>query len=115
MSRFIKEEYINENDYTFLYQYHSENECRAKIEEVMLNRGYRHIGSDVYEKGNGTLRLFIGAFHKHYKYEIMPEMVAEDQVRISIRKRSTGFAGGAIGVNQIQKELAALKQLFLAI
>lgn len=115
MSTFIKEEFINENDYTFLYQYHSENECRAKIEEVMSNRGYRHIGSDVYEKGNGTLRFFLGAFYKHYKFEIMPEMMSEGQVRVGIRKRSTGFAGGVIGVNQIQKELTALKQLFLAI
>ncbi|WP_392560192.1 hypothetical protein [Orbus mooreae] len=112
MATFIKEEFLNDNDYTFLYQCSSDNEFRKIIEQTMLARGYRNIGDDVYEKGNGTLRMLFGAFYKHYKMEIMPQYLGDDQVRVSIKKRSSGFAGGVFGINQIQKELRELYMLF---
>lgn len=115
MSMFIKQEFFNENDYTFLYQCSSVDQFRKIIEQRMIDRGYRNISDDVYEKGNGTLRLLFGAFYKHYKMEILPQSIDNQQVRVLIKKRSSGFAGGIFGMNQIQKELIALSEIFKAL
>ncbi|GAA5105660.1 hypothetical protein GCM10023211_04650 [Orbus sasakiae] len=115
MALFIKEAYVNENDYTFLYQGINEGEFKQKIANIMAERGYRDIGDHVYEKGNGTLRMLLGAFYKHYKIQIMPQCLDDGTMCVAIKKRSSGFAGGVIGMNQIQKELAAIKAIFTAL
>ncbi|RKS87210.1 hypothetical protein DES39_0429 [Orbus hercynius] len=111
----IKEEFFNENNYTFLYQFPSEAEFQQIIERVMVERGYQNIGNHIYEKGNVILKMLLGSFYHYYKIEIKPEGLGNNHVRVSIKKWASSVRGGVTSMNNMQQELSAIKERFKSI
>jgi hypothetical protein len=65
----------------------------------------------VYEKGNRTARILLGAFVNYHKQsvQVKPE---GNQFSIMLHRDSTGMSGGLIGMNQVKKEFARLSDAF---
>lgn len=81
----------------------------------MTDRGYKDMGNNIYEKGNGILRLLLGGFYQYYKIQIVLQYFDNGHVRVAINKRVSGFSGGIIGINQMKKELNAIKHIVMSL
>lgn len=65
----------------------------------------------IYKKGNKILRYLLGAFIKYYQVALAIKQ--ENGIfTIRLRKDSTGFSGGIVGVQQVKKESARLTEAF---
>jgi hypothetical protein len=114
MIRFISTEAHSANSFTHIFECGNDEELASAVKIIMLNKGYQlvegSINNGAYEKGNRVMRLLFGAMVKYYKFNIV---VAENKVKLS--SGSSGFSGGLIGVNQMQKETSQISELIKAI
>lgn len=61
-------------------------------------------GNGVYGKGNPTLRIVLGAFHKRFCYNVNVMQNQNGTVQMNLTKADKGRWGGVIGVNQVANE-----------
>jgi len=106
--------YTNENGLAVFTLEHSEGNLLPKIADFMMNsQGYSMHSKTtdkalVVYKGSYALRLFLGAFSKYYRFIIFPRTSADGHLQFCLQKDSSGFSGGIIGINQVNKELDRL-------
>ncbi|ASS48769.1 MAG: hypothetical protein A3D31_06500 [Candidatus Fluviicola riflensis] len=78
--------------------------------------GYRMVSESgdtvTYERGTLTGRIFLGAFYKHFKWDVSV-VEKSGRVVVSINKQVSGMWGGLIGVSQVKNELWRLKNLMV--
>lgn len=86
------------------------------LADQLQRDGYRTVaefGDTVtYERGTLTGRIFLGAFYKHFKWDVSV-VEKSGRVIVSINKQVSGMWGGLIGVSQVRNELRRLKDLML--
>lgn len=98
----------------FVYNYSgtSQSELEKIIDSTMASNGYKHLGNGVYEKGNRVIRLLIGAMHKYFKFQISLDATNPDEIKVGLKKATSGMSGGLIGMNQVKTELTYLSKVF---
>ena len=90
-------------------------ELERQIDGAMVSAGYKNKGNGIYEYGSRTARLLLGAFHKYFKNQISIELVSPTDIRVEVRKATSGMSGGLIGMNQVKTEMVRLNRLFQSI
>mgnify|MGYP000879205576 CR=1 FL=1 len=99
----------------YIYQDLSVNEMQKEVEKLMSALGYKHLGQGLFERGSRTKRLLFGAFCKYFKFRVSIEDHTNGEIKVTVKKDTTGLSGGAIGVNQVKKEFFNLSQAFRTI
>jgi len=95
----------------FSFEGTSEAEIASKINSLFLKDGYQlEEGTELkgkYGKGSKVMRILFGAFVKRFAWEVS---VANEggMTKATLYKETKGYAGGAIGVNQVNKEFKRL-------
>jgi hypothetical protein len=64
-----------------------------------------------YKKGNKILRYLLGALVKYHQLAITVKNEKE-LFSVLLRKDSSGFSGGVIGMQQVKKEFARITEAF---
>jgi len=89
-----------------------------QVEQAMYHLGYRHLSGPLenalYERGNRTLRILLGAFHKYFKFRVLILPEGQD-VSVRIVRESSGMSGGLIGMNQVKNEFRLLSHNLMKI
>lgn len=75
-------------------------ERKYRLETGDALNGTWGIGSDIW-------RLFLGAFHRRYKFHVECEREAR-ATTLTIKKGMSGAMGGVIGVHKMKKEVSAV-------
>jgi len=110
-SRLVSQE---KNKATFLFLRMSASKLATELNSVFVNEGYKlefgTLEKGQYGKGNAALRILFGAFVKRFcwNFEILPEGGGS---RLVFTKEAKGYAGGIIGVNQVNKEFKRVIEL----
>ena len=93
----------------------SKEELHEKIKQRMADAGYKalseSIGNTVYEKGNRTMRLLFGIFVDYFKCSIHISENENNQIEVFVKKETTGFSGGIIGMTQVDDKLKLVYKL----
>lgn len=93
----------------------SKEELHQKIKQKMADAGYKalseNIENTVYEKGNRLMRILFGAFVKYFKWSIHISENENNQLEVFVKKETTGFSGGIIGMSQVDNELKSVYKL----
>lgn len=102
---------IEKSKAIFPFENISSDELAAKVKEILLEKGYKlEQGSPdngKYGKGSQVLRVLFGAFAKRFCWEV--KVQAEGNItRLILSKDAKGYAGGLIGVNQVNNEYKRL-------
>ena len=89
----------------------TEENIASKINTLFLKDGYTlEEGSQLkgkYGKGSKIMRILLGAFVKRFAWEV--SVTNEGGViKATLYKETKGYAGGAIGVNQVKNEFKRL-------
>lgn len=89
----------------------TENEIASKINALFLKDGYKlEEGTEMkgkYGKGSKIMRILFGAFVKRFAFEV--SVTNEGGIiKATLYKETKGYAGGAIGVNQVKNEFKRL-------
>ena len=102
---------------TFVYIYSGLPiaELEKQVEGAMIAGGYKNKGGGVYERGSRTMRLLLGAMHKYFKFQIAIQLVNPTDIRVEVRKATSGMSGGLIGMNQVKTEMTRLNKVFQSI
>ncbi|WP_343486925.1 hypothetical protein [Allomuricauda sp. d1] len=113
MPSFVKKEFdSNTKTTTFYYSQTDQDTFEADVDNFFVSEAYRLVegdkGNGVYEKGDRTLRLLLGAFYKYFKFRTHIEFNGKGDAKLSLIKATSGVSGGAIGVSQVKKELTRL-------
>lgn len=102
--------------FVHLYQEINQEDLMKKAEEVFITSDYKIIsensGEITFEKGNRTMRILFGAFVKYFKFQVRIEATDEGQLKLHMKRATTGMSGGLIGMNQVTKEIERLSALF---
>ena len=105
----------NEGGGSFLYETQDLNGVTNRVGAIFSGEGYKLESgapdNGTYGIGNQTMRLLLGAFHKRHTFSVKIYMHDENHVRMDLIKMSSGWSGGLIGVSQVKKELARIKQV----
>jgi len=116
MAHFISNQFSSNKGFTHSYSGGVQDELLTEATKILLSSGYTKTGeSHVFEKGNRTMRILLGAFVKYYKFMIVLEEKEDNTLEMGLKSESTGMSGGLIGVNQVKKELDKLAALFQGI
>lgn len=97
--------------FVLVYRISSVDSLQNMLESTLADEKYKSKGDGVYERGNGVLRLLLGALHKHFKLRMTLTQLNDEFVEVSVEKATTGVAGGLVGVYQVKKELERLRLL----
>lgn len=93
----------------------SKEELHEKIKQEIVAQGYKvlseNIENTVYEKGNRLMRILFGAFVKYFKWSIHISENENNQLEVFVKKETTGFSGGIIGMSQVDNELKSVYKL----
>lgn len=81
----------------------------------MLQGQYKNKGNGLYERGSRGMRILLGAMHKYFKFDVKIELINPTDIRVEVKKTSSGMSGGLIGMNQVKTEMARLNNLFQSI
>lgn len=118
MSHFVNTEADTKEHSIFVYEGIDKEGMALAVHNLMQQEGYvlaeGQSGNATYTKGNRTMRILLGAFHKFFKWNIQ---VIENQegTKVRIKKESSGMSGGLIGMNQVKKEYQRLAALIRAL
>lgn len=95
----------------FSFENTSEAEIASKINALFLKDGYTlEEGTELkgkYGKGSKVMRILFGAFVKRFAWEVTVSNEG-GMVKATLYKETKGYAGGAIGVNQVKNEFKRL-------
>ncbi len=93
------------------YKETTAEEMQTRVHEWFTDRGYSlksgDPGNGTYVRGSRVLRLLLGAFYKYFLFEVSV-FKDKEEVRVEVKRETTGMSGGVIGVNQVKKELEAI-------
>ncbi len=119
MNYFIKNESISKSNFIHIYSGITKEELDRKIDQLFLSSGYTmkdgQIGKATYVKGNRVLRLLLGAFIKYFKFDVITSSNSLSEIKMEVKKETSGMSGGLIGVSQVNTELKRLAQIFQTI
>lgn len=101
--------------FVFSYSGISQPDLEKAIDDLMKSLNYKHLGGGVYERGNHTTRLLLGAFHKYFKFRVSIDASDPNTILVGVMKATSGMSGGVIGMNQVKTELANLNRLYQSI
>lgn len=113
-------ETVRDSKESFAHNYTdtSLEELIQKTHEWFLGEGYLlnegTSGNGNYVKGNRTARLLLGAFYKYFAFDVRV-FNESPGVSVDVKKSTTGMSGGAIGVNQVRKEMQRVKEALKAL
>lgn len=87
------------------------DELATKVQTFLLNKGYKlEEGTTLegkYGKGNRILRILFGAFVKRFAWQVTVEPEGK-MSKLTFFKGTKGYAGGAIGVSQVNNEYKSI-------
>jgi hypothetical protein len=93
----------------------TEEEINNKLNLFLSSQGYKFLKDrneeKVWKKGNKVLRYILGALAKYDQIAIAVKREGE-LFSVMLRKDSSGFSGGLIGMHQVKKEFARLTDAF---
>ncbi|MGB1104533.1 MAG: hypothetical protein ACPG21_13030 [Crocinitomicaceae bacterium] len=102
---------ITKNDATFYFSNITEEELGAKLEKYLLQKGYKiEAGTPTnatYGKGSQILRILFGAFVKRFAWTVKIQSSVHGTT-LTFAKMAKGYAGGIIGVNQVNGEFTQI-------
>lgn len=111
MAHFQQNEALSNAHFVHRYAGLDDQALAQKVDNLLVSEGYRlregRPGDAVYERGNRTMRLLLGAFVKYFKFAVA---VAEGKVTVS--QRTSGMSGGLIGMSQVKNEMKRLAGVF---
>ena len=85
----------------------SDDILAEKLQKFLLGKGYKlesgTTKDGIYGKGSKIGRILLGAFVKRFAWNITIEHKNE-MASLTLFKQAKGYAGGLIGVNQVNKE-----------
>ncbi len=118
MTKFFKSQDETKEGFIFIYTNVTKSELDKQVDELLKSIGYKissgNLGNATYTKGNYTMRILFGAFVKYFQLAILTKE-ENGELKLMLTKKSTGISGGAIGMNQVKKELQKLTELFKTI
>lgn len=93
----------------------TKEELDNKLNLFFTSEGYTFLSDKgderKYKKGNKILRYLFGAFVKYH--QVAMTVKSENNLfSVLLKKDSSGFSGGLIGMNQVKKEFARLTEAF---
>jgi len=95
----------------FSFKETTEAEIASKINGLFLKDGYKlEEGTEMkgkYGKGSKIMRILFGAFVKRFAFEVSVTNEG-GTIKATLYKETKGYAGGAIGVNQVKNEFKRL-------
>lgn len=98
---------IEKNKTTFLFENISTEELGQQVGELLSAKGYSlEEGTKTngkYGKGSAVLRVLFGAFAKRFCWQIVINADGPG-ASLELIKDAKGYAGGVIGVNQVNNE-----------
>lgn len=119
MAHFKSVETSDSSSFEIIYQNCTPESIAAAIENSFQRDGYSiksgELGNRTYVKGNRVARLLLGAFYKYFEFHIRTTNLSDGLVKMIVTKTTSGMSGGAIGVQQVKKELARLKTVFMEV
>ncbi|MBL7741494.1 MAG: hypothetical protein JNK14_19900 [Chitinophagaceae bacterium] len=93
----------------------TKEELDNKLNLFFTSEGYSFLadknGERKYKKGNKVLRYLLGALVKYHQVAITVKN-ENDLYSVLLRKDSSGFSGGVIGMQQVKKEFTRLTESF---
>lgn len=101
--------------FVYIYSGLPVTELENIIEQIMTSGSYKNKGNKTYERGSRVMRLLLGAMHKYFKYEIKIDLINPTDIRVEVRKTTSGMSGGLIGMNQVKTEMIRLSNMFQSI
>ncbi|MFT5778542.1 MAG: hypothetical protein ACI837_001498 [Crocinitomicaceae bacterium] len=69
-------------------------------------------GDGIYNRGNKVVRILLGAFYKYFEFYIRTETIEGGDTQLTVKKTTSGWSGGLIGVSQVKTELRRLEAKF---
>lgn len=95
----------------FSFEGKTENEIASRINDLFMKDGYTlEEGTQLkgkYGKGSKIMRILFGAFVKRFAWEVTISNQG-GMTTATLYKETKGYAGGAIGVNQVKNEFKRL-------
>ncbi|MDR1602398.1 MAG: hypothetical protein LBS42_08225 [Tannerella sp.] len=113
---FTRNETTTSDMFLHVYNGVSKEGLEQKIKELLTTWGYKLKGSEheraIFEKGNHTVRILLGAFVKYSKISVCVIATGPDELKCEVRSLSSGMSGGLIGINQVKSEIRSLFMAF---
>ena len=110
---------IQKDNAIFTFERLSAFELANCVNEIFIEKGYKleegTTESGKYGKGSQVLRILFGAFAKRFCWGSKVETNSTQQTRFVLTKDAKGYAGGIIGVNQVNNEYKRLTDAFTAL
>jgi len=95
----------------FTFEGTTEDAIASKVNDLYIKDGYSlEEGTQLkgkYGKGSKIMRILLGAFVKRFAWEVTISTQG-GLTTATLYKETKGYAGGAIGVNQVNKEFKRL-------
>ncbi|MDP4797313.1 MAG: hypothetical protein NWQ27_05785 [Crocinitomicaceae bacterium] len=95
----------------FTFEGTTEDAIASKVNDLFIKDGYSlEEGTQLkgkYGKGSKIMRILLGAFVKRFAWEVTISTQG-GLTTATLYKETKGYAGGAIGVNQVNKEFKRL-------
>ena len=102
---------IKKDTAIFKFSKLSQDELSGKLEAFLKKKGYNLESgtpqAGTYGKGNKVMRVLFGAFVKRYEWKVAVIPV-EGYTELSINKSAKGYAGGVVGVSQVNTEFNSI-------
>ena len=96
---------------TFTFQGTTPEDISSKINHLFVKDGYQlEEGTEMkgkYGKGSKIMRILLGAFVKRFAWNVTVTNEG-GMTKAVLFKETKGYAGGAIGVNQVKNEFKRL-------
>ncbi len=94
------------------YEGLSKEELFGRINEALTVMGYKKKGQGlenvIYEKGDKTMRILFGAFHKYFIFSVTTTKNEEEELLLIIKNDCSEITGGIIGKKKKKKEFINL-------
>lgn len=109
---------IDKNKAVYPFRNLSAESLKSKVNDLLLQSGYKTevLGNETfYYRGSLAMRILFGAFAKYFRWKVAFEQEGE-YTKLIFEKDAKGYAGGVIGVNQVNNEFkkitAALSAMY---
>jgi hypothetical protein len=116
MSNYIETSFFSDDRFVQQFKEITPEVLANEIDASLLSGGYTiksgGPGDGIYKRGNKVVRLLLGAFYKYFEFYVRTETIEGGITQLTVKKTTSGWSGGLIGVSQVKKELRRLENLF---
>ncbi|NDV67664.1 hypothetical protein [Dysgonomonas sp. 25] len=112
MAYFIGEDLVSSERFVYVYSGLHPADLEQTVDATMKSLGYKHLGMGVYQYGSFGLRLLLGGFYKYFKFKVTLDAEDMNNIRVGLKKESSGMSGGLLGVKRMNDEMKRLKNVF---